>query len=114
MNGERGGLNLPLLEELVVAGASSAALHEEGFTEAETIRARIASALRTTSVSVSIGPEEPAKHSGTTDRQPRRGVTAGTTSSGPAGALERGPGTALAPRGGHAGHSHAKTRSRPD
>jgi hypothetical protein len=114
MNAEWGGLNLPLLEELVAAGAESAVLREEGYTEAETIRSRIASALRTTSDAVSIGPAVPANRSGTTDRQPRRGVSAGTTSSGPAGALERGPGTAVAPRGGNAGHSHAKTRSRPD
>lgn len=111
---EQGGLNLPLLEELVLAGAGSSVLRDEGYTEAETIRARIASALRTTSVSVSIGPAVPAKHSGTTDRQPRREVSTGHTSSGPTGALEREPGTAVAPRGAHAGHSHAKPRSRPD
>lgn len=113
MRSEHGGLNLPLLEELVVAGASSAVLREEGYTDEETIRARIASSLRTTSVTVSIGPVEAAKHSSPDIRQPRRGVSAGTTSSGSHDALEREPGTAEAPRGGHAGHSHARAREVP-
>lgn len=113
MSLERGGLNLPLLEELVVAGASSAVLRDEGYTHEETIRARIASSLRTTSVTVSIGPAAPAKHSGTTDRQPRREARTGPTPSGDHSALERDTGTAVAPRGGHAGHSHARTLEVP-
>lgn len=114
MTVHRGGLNLPLLEELVLAGAASAVLEDEGYTSEEAVQARIASSLRITSVTVSIGPASPAKHSGTNGRQPRRGVTTGHTSSGPTGALEREPGTAVAPRGGHAGHSHIETRSGPD
>jgi hypothetical protein len=114
MNVERGGLNLSLLEELVVGGASSAVIRDEGYSTEEAVRARLASSLRTTSVAVSIGPATPAKHSRIAIRQPRREVTAGTTPSGPTGALEREPGTTVAPRGGHAGHSHAETRSRPD
>ena len=111
---ERGGVNLPLLEELLAAGASSAVLREEGYTREEAVRATVASSLRTTSVTVSIGPATDANDSVSSDRQPRRGVTAGTTSSGSDDALEREPGTAVAPRGDDAGHSHAKPRSRPD
>lgn len=114
MSLERGGLNLPLLEELIAGGASSAEIREEGYTSEEAVRAMVASSLRSTSVTVSIGPATVANDSGSSDRQPRRGVTAGTTPSGVSAALERYTGTAVAPRGGHAGHSHAKPRSRPD
>lgn len=110
---EHGGLNLPLLEELVMAGASSADLHAEGYTSEETVRARIVSSLRTTSDTVSIGPESDAKHSSPAIRQPRRGVAAGFTPSGPTGALERSPGTAEAPRGGRAEHRYTETRTGP-
>lgn len=110
---EQGGLNLPLLEELVAGGASSAVLREEGYTSEETVRARIASSLRTTSVTVSIGPATDANDSAPSDRQPRREVAAGDTSSGVCAALEREPGTAVAPRGGHAGHSHARALEVP-
>ena len=70
---ERGGLNLPLLEELVAAGASSAELSGEGYTPAETIRARIASALRSTSDTVSIGQASDVTIASLSDLQPRQG-----------------------------------------
>ena len=113
MNASQGGLNLPLLEELVAAGASSTVIRDEGYTSEETVRARIASSLRSTSVTVSIGPATIANDSGSSDRQPRREVTTGDTSSGSHDALEREPGTAVAPRGDAAGHSHARALEVP-
>lgn len=113
MNLERGGLNLQLLEELVAAGADVGVLRDEGYTDDEATRAKVASSLRSTSVTVSIGPATDVNDSVSSDRQPRREAPTDTTPSGDHTALERKIGTTVAPRGGHAGHSHARALEVP-
>lgn len=113
MRPSRGGYDGPLLEELVAAGASEAVIRDEGYTDEEAIRATVASSLRSTSDTVSIGPHSTSKHRGSVVRQPRRGVSAGIMPSGPDGAPEQGTGTAVAPRGGLAGHRHVQHVSFP-